>query len=107
MADRASRIRLLRLPTLILARVFGPDTDGTPVPSGTADDELDRRLRVRRRRFLPVDDAGGELAGTQASPAAINGMTWGSSDTAWARPVKKRMPRVYKRPRGIGESPPA
>src|SRR5262245_47180783 len=40
-------------------------------------------------------------------PASMRGITWGSSAAAWARPVKKRMPRVYRRPRGIGMSPPA
>jgi len=28
----------------------------------------------------------------------MRGITWGSNAAAWARPVKKRMPRVYSAP---------
>src|SRR5262249_2936014 len=40
-------------------------------------------------------------------PASMSGMTSWSSAAAWARPVKKRMPSVYRRPSGMGMSPPA
>ena len=75
--------------------------------SCAADHELDRRLQhtpparppSRRRAWSPPRGAG--------VPASMSGMTWGSSAAAWARPVKKRMPSVYRRPSGIGVSPPA